>query len=42
VRAGKIKPTLDHTLPLNKAAEAHQLVASNKVLGTIVLLPWAE
>jgi len=42
VRAGRIKPTLDHTLPLNKAAEAHQLVASNKVIGTIALLPWTE
>jgi len=41
VRAGQIKPTLDHTLPLNKAAAAHQLVATNKVMGTIVLLPWA-
>ena len=42
VRAGKIKPSLDHTLPLNKAAEAHQLVATNKAVGTIVLLPWTE
>ncbi len=42
VRAGRIKPSLDHTLSLNQAAEAHQLVALNKVSGTIVLLPWAE
>ncbi len=42
VRAGRIKPSLDHTLPLNQAAKAHQLVATNKVMGTIVLLPWSE
>jgi len=42
VREGRIKPSLDHSLPLNQAAEAHQLVAANKVMGTIVLLPWAE
>jgi NADPH:quinone reductase-like Zn-dependent oxidoreductase len=41
VRAGKIKPLLDHTLPLSEAAEAHRLVANNKVKGNIVLLPWA-
>jgi len=42
VHAGRIKPSLDHTLPLNQAAKAHQLVATNKVMGTIVLLPWSE
>jgi len=42
VRAGKIKPSLDHTLPLCQAAQAHQLIATNKVTGSIVLLPWAE
>jgi len=42
VCAGRIKPSLDHTLPLNQAAKAHELVATNKVMGTIVLLPWAE
>lgn len=41
VGAGKIKPLLDHTLPLSEAAEAHRLVANNKVKGNIVLLPWA-
>ncbi len=40
VRAGKIKPLLDRTLPLSQAAEAHRLVASNEVSGNIVLLPW--
>ncbi|MEE8607348.1 MAG: zinc-binding alcohol dehydrogenase family protein, partial [Nitrospiraceae bacterium] len=42
VRAGRIKPLLDRTLPLSQAAEAHRLVAANKVKGNLVLLPWAE
>ena len=42
VRAGRIKPVLDHTLPLSKAAEAHRLIANNEVTGSLVLLPWAE
>ncbi len=42
VRAGRIKPALDHTLPLSKAAEAHRLISNNQVTGNIVLLPWAE
>ncbi|MEE8195885.1 MAG: zinc-binding dehydrogenase [Acidiferrobacterales bacterium] len=41
VRAGKIKPILDHTLPLSNAAEAHRQIANNEVKGNIVLLPWA-
>ncbi len=41
VRAGKIKPLLDHTLPLSSAAEAHRQIANNEVKGNIVLLPWA-
>ena len=40
VKEGKIKPLLDHTLPLSNAAEAHRLIANNKVKGNIVLLPW--
>ena len=42
VRAGRIKPVLDHTLPLSKAAEAHRLIANNEVTGSLVLLPWTE
>ena len=42
VREGRIKPLLDRTLPLSQAAEAHRLVAANKVKGNVVLLPWAE
>jgi len=42
VRQGKIKAVLDRALPLSQAAEAHQLIASNRVTGNIVLLPWAE
>ncbi|MEE8210534.1 MAG: zinc-binding dehydrogenase [Acidiferrobacterales bacterium] len=41
VRAGKIKPILDHTLPLSNVAEAHRQIANNEVKGNIVLLPWA-
>ncbi len=40
VRDGKVKPVLDHTLPLSQASEAHRLVANNEVTGNIVLLPW--
>ena len=42
VRAGRIKPLLDRTLPLSQAAEAHRLISTNQVTGNIVLLPWAE
>ncbi len=42
VRAGRIQPSLDHTLPLSQAAEAHRLIANNEVTGNLVLLPWAE
>ena len=42
VRDGRIKPALDHTLPLSQASQAHRLLATNKVTGNIVLLPWAE
>jgi NADPH:quinone reductase-like Zn-dependent oxidoreductase len=42
VRAGRIRPSLDRTLPLSQAAEAHRLISSGKVTGNIVLLPWAE
>ncbi|MEE9270403.1 MAG: zinc-binding dehydrogenase [Candidatus Krumholzibacteria bacterium] len=42
IRNGRIKPTLDRTLPLKDAAEAHRLVSTNQVSGSIVLLPWAE
>ena len=41
VRAGRIKPVLDRALPLNQAAEAHRLIAANRVKGNLVLLPWA-
>lgn len=42
VRAGRIKPLLDRTLPLSQAAEAHRLVATNQVTGNLVLLPWEQ
>ncbi|MDR4460297.1 MAG: zinc-binding alcohol dehydrogenase family protein [Nitrospirales bacterium] len=42
VRAGRIKAALDRTFPLNRAAEAHRLLADNQVKGNFVLLPWEE
>jgi len=42
VRAGLIKPLLDRAFPLNQAAEAHRLIATNQVKGNMVLLPWVE
>ncbi len=42
VRAGRIKRSLDRTLPLSQAAEAHRLVSTNRVAGNIVFLPWTE
>ena len=41
VKAGRIRPQLDRALPLAQAAEAHRLIAANRVSGNIVLLPWA-
>jgi NADPH:quinone reductase-like Zn-dependent oxidoreductase len=41
VRARRIRPLLDRTLPLREAAEAHRLIAAGQVKGNIVLLPWA-
>ncbi len=42
VRAGRIRPLLDRTMPLSQAAEALRLVATNQVKGNLVLLPWEE
>jgi NADPH:quinone reductase-like Zn-dependent oxidoreductase len=39
VKAGKIQPLLDRTLPLSEAAEAHRLIAANAVRGNVVLVP---
>ena len=41
VREGKLRPTLDRSLPLADVAEAHRLIAANQLTGSIVLLPWA-
>lgn len=40
VRAGKVAPLLDEALPLAQAAEAHRRLASSRVRGNLVLLPW--
>lgn len=42
VRTGLIKAALDRTFPLSQAADAHRLLADNKVKGNFVLLPWEE
>lgn len=41
LKDGKIKPIVDRTLPLKKAAEAHRLLATSQIAGNVVLLPWA-
>jgi NADPH2:quinone reductase len=41
VRQGKIRPTLDRTLPLNQAREAHRMMGRAEVVGKLALLPWA-
>ncbi len=41
IKEGRIRATLDRTLPLSNAAEAHRLVASNAITGNVALLPWA-
>ena len=41
VKEGKLRATLDRALPLKDAAEAHRLVADNRLTGSIALLPWA-
>ncbi len=40
LRQGKIKPVVDQVFPLSQAKDAHRLIASNKVTGNVVLLPW--
>ena len=40
VRAGHIKPILDHALPLQEAAKAHEHLESRRTRGKVVLLPW--
>lgn len=39
VEGGRLKPTVDRTLPLADAAEAHRLIEEREVFGKIVLLP---
>ena len=41
VRAGVIKTVVDTVLPLSEAAKAHELVATNKAKGAVILMPWA-
>lgn len=41
VKQGKIRPTLDRTLPLHQAREAHRMMGRAEVVGKLALLPWA-
>ena len=41
VKAGRLRPILDRALPLKGVTEAHRLVASNQLTGSVSLLPWA-
>ncbi len=41
VKAGRLRPILDRALPLKDVTEAHRLVASNQLTGSVSLLPWA-
>ena len=36
---GFLKPVLDRTFPMSKAAEAHRYVEEGKQFGKVVLLP---
>ena len=40
VRLGNIRASLDHTMVLKDAADAHRKIANNERQGNIVLLPW--
>lgn len=39
VEEGRLQPVLDRVLPLEKAAEAHQLLSDRKTFGNVVLTP---
>ena len=39
--AGKIKPVIGKVLPLSEIRQAHQLVEENRVVGKVMLDPWA-
>lgn len=42
IASGRVKVPAIQTLPLSRAAEAHQLIESRAVTGKIVLKPWQE
>lgn len=39
IEAGRLKPVLDRTFPLQEAAAAHQYIESRQVRGNVVLVP---
>ncbi len=42
VASGRVKVSVNQTLPLSEAAEAHRLIESRRATGKIVLKPWEE
>ena len=40
--SGTIRPLVDRRLLLGEAADAHRLIASGRVHGNLVLLPWSD
>lgn len=39
MRRGDLKPSIDRTLPLEQAAEAHRLMAARRAIGRLILVP---
>jgi NADPH:quinone reductase-like Zn-dependent oxidoreductase len=37
IESGEIKPIVDSTFPIAEAAKAHDLVASDKTIGKVIL-----
>jgi NADPH:quinone reductase-like Zn-dependent oxidoreductase len=39
LEAGLLRPVVDRTLPFERAAEAHRLLAAGEIFGKLVLIP---
>src|SRR5262249_28085080 len=39
VKAGKVKINVNHTFPLNEAAQAHRELEARRTTGSVILLP---
>jgi D-arabinose 1-dehydrogenase-like Zn-dependent alcohol dehydrogenase len=40
MRRGDLKPSIDRTLPLERAGEAHGMLAARRTIGRVVLVPF--